>query len=159
MSETDGNDATRGSESSIHRETGLGYREYQLMGFAVALAQLVVAGTPWLTVGGGDAKIYSGITLILARVDSRPPVDGVGPVMMLVYLVLVVAALVRPPQTRFAVLRPLAGLVATILVMHDVGSSERYVRDWTGAQLVALALWVIAMLIAAVAPSTRSTTT
>ncbi|TCO21297.1 hypothetical protein EV652_111207 [Kribbella steppae] len=70
---------------------------------------------------------------------------GLGTFLFLAYPVLVVAALLYTNGTLFALARGFAGLGVTILIM--VSKPDRHPLDWTGAPVVALGLWVLAIIV------------
>jgi hypothetical protein len=120
--------------------------QFRLMSFAVALVQLAVLAAPWLTThyADGPTEIYSGIGLSLPREDTGASMIGLGVIWMIAYLVLVVTSLVRPPTTVFAIVRAIAGLVFTVLILASIPDSA----ETTGAPYVALILWLVAAIVA-----------
>jgi FtsH-binding integral membrane protein len=123
------------------------------MSFTVALVQLALLASPWLTkhyvgapteISGAPTEIYSGIGLILPTEDTGAPRLGLGVVAVVGYLALVLTSLVRPPGTAFAIVRAIAGLAFTVLILVSIRDSA----EATGAPYVALILWLVAAIVA-----------
>lgn len=129
--------------------------QFRLMGFAIALALLVTLAPTWLTARGSSTRIYSGISLLGLTPGSESPMGALGTVLFLVFLLLAVALLVAPPESVFALVAGIAGLVATFVIVVNRPESETREVAWTGAPAVALGLWVLVIVVAGVARSTN----
>lgn len=128
--------------------------QFRLMGFAVGLALLVTLAPTWLTARGSTTRIYSGISLLGLTPGADSPMGALGTVLFLLFLLLAVALLVAPPDSVFALVAGIAGLVATFVIVVNRPESETREVAWTGAPAVALGLWVLVIVVAGVARST-----
>lgn len=120
--------------------------DYRLMSFAVAIAQLVVLAPSWLTVG---SDVHSGIGMFWIEDVSSPWVAIRLWMLLFVYILLAVVALFQPPTTGLAFACAVAGLAVTILLVlsrpSKLAGTETH---WTGAPVIAVAMWVIAIALA-----------
>lgn len=153
MSETDDRKSLEILQAPLVRHDESESERYRLMGFAVALALLVLLTPPWLTEWSNSGKsarttIYSGIDIF-----NESPLDGLGVFLFLVYLLAAVGILLYP-ATIVAVVGSLAGVVATLVVMvtspttWEIGPSDSYYLDTTGTPIVAVGIWVISGVVA-----------
>ncbi|MFG1909580.1 hypothetical protein [Kribbella sp. NPDC048928] len=139
------------------------HQHLRLMGFAVSLALLVLLAPPWLTVWGDDrsapTSLYSGIGLIEVF-GGGSPLGGWGTALLLTYLVLILVGLLFPATTG-AVLSAFAGIVVTIVIMllepnrEDALSGLTYQVAFTGSPVVAVGVWLVAVVVALAGWSTR----
>ncbi|TCC44604.1 hypothetical protein E0H75_34130 [Kribbella capetownensis] len=154
MPEPDDRDSLDILKAPLRRLPELKELQFRLAGFAVGLALLVTLAPTWLTRDYGDGQlIYSGIGMIHFTDHSpKSPMGGLGTFLFLLYLVLALAALLPPTETIFALVRGGAGLVVTILIL--VSKPDHPTLGWTGAPVVALGLWLLAVVVAGVARTT-----
>jgi sugar phosphate permease len=135
--------------------------QFRLMGFGIGLALLVTLAPTWLTIRSrsrDELRLYSGISLLGLTPDSKSPMEALGTVLFLAYLLLALGFLLARPETGAPVLMGIAGLVVTIVVVaNQPQGTIRQTVDWTGAPTVALGLWVLAVLVSIIAlKKTRS---
>lgn len=135
--------------------------QFRLMGFGIGLALLVTLAPTWLTTRSGlrdELRLYSGISLLGLTPGTKSPMEALGTVLFLAYVVLALGLLLARPESGAPVLIGAAGLVVTIVVIANQpeGTIRRSV-DWTGAPAVALGLWVLAVIFSVIAlKKTRS---
>ncbi|GAB3924671.1 hypothetical protein GCM10029976_016770 [Kribbella albertanoniae] len=146
VSQADDADARQAGETLAANK--LRPQDFRLMGFAVAAAQLVVLAPTWLTVrDGGHLDVYSGIGWFTSE-GSGSPMVALRLFLLIAYIALVVMALVSSRTTGLALVRAPVGLVVTgLMLIFKPDSSESEVH-WTGAPVIALALWVVAIVVA-----------
>ncbi|TCO44388.1 hypothetical protein EV646_110101 [Kribbella antiqua] len=161
MSEADRRDDFEDDvRTALFRPSGeLRRLQFRLMGFAIGLALLVTLAPTWLTTRSEYARagtrIYSGISLFGLTPGSDSPMGALGTVLFLLYLLLALGLLVTAPETVFALVAGIAGLVVTFMVVVNQPEKDESVHvDWTGAPTVALGLWLLAVVVAGVARTT-----
>jgi hypothetical protein len=157
VSEADSRDTSDEEvRTALFRPSGaLSRLQFQLMGFGIGLALLVTLAPTWLTTRSGsrdELRLYSGISLLGLTPDSKSPMEALGTVLFLLYLLLALGFLLVGPETGAPVLMGIAGLVVTIVVVaNQPDDTIRTSVSWTGAPAVALGLWTIATVVSIVA--------
>ncbi|WP_405058423.1 hypothetical protein OG474_37595 [Kribbella sp. NBC_01505] len=122
--------------------------DYRLMSFAVAIAQLVVLAPTWMTVSdGGDLDVYSGLGWFTSE-GTESPMTFLRLLSLVVYIGLVLVALVSSRTTAAVLVCAPLGLGVTIVMLFlkpDPSGSDAH---WTGAPIIALLLWMVAIVVA-----------
>lgn len=145
MSQTGDSDAGQGAESPVADKSRP--PDYRLMGFAVAVGQLVVLAPTWLTVhDAGNLDMYGGIGWVVSEIGS--PMVALRVLLLIAYVALVVTALVSSQTTGLAAVRAVLGLGVTGVMLVLKPDSSGYETHWTGAPVVALVLWIVAIVVA-----------
>lgn len=134
--------------------------KFRLMGFGIGLALLVTLTPTWLTWQPysrlSDLELYSGISLLGLTPGADSPMQGLGTVLFLAYVLLALGLLIaaHPGAT---LLMGLAGLVVSLVVVLHRPEAHFVTIGWTGAPAVALGLWALAVVVSGIAlKKTRS---
>jgi hypothetical protein len=157
VSEADSRDTSEEDvRTALFRPSGaLSRLQFRLMGFGIGLALLVTLAPTWLTRHSrsvDELRLYSGISLLGLTPGSKSPMEALGTVLFLLYLLLALGFLLVRPETGAAVLMGIAGLVVTIVVVaNEPDGSIRTTVSWTGAPTVAIGLWILATVVSIVA--------
>ncbi|GAB3936197.1 hypothetical protein GCM10029976_047590 [Kribbella albertanoniae] len=149
-------------------------RDYRLMGFATALALLVLLAMPWLTTWGAregrPTRVYSGIRLIKLYPDAGGDSAAIWgassahenwlSVLFIAYLLLAVTCLIFPATAKALTCSCLGFVVTVVIILAkpDSYSPGRIVRhhvDWTGASTMAAGIWLVSVFVAYVGWSAR----
>jgi hypothetical protein len=131
----------------------LGPQHYRLMNFAVGIALLATLAPTWLTREYSDEiSLHSGIGLLGLSPEGKSPMEALGTVLFLAYILLALGCLVARPEKGAPVLLGAAGFVVTVVVLANQPDGGIRIReDWTGAPIVALGLWLTATVVSLVA--------
>jgi hypothetical protein len=128
--------------------------QFRLMGFAVGLALLVLLAPAWFVNHSSRQTIAvsSGTSLFGLTPGEEAPMGVLGTVLLLTYLLLALSLLLLPPDTTYALVAGIVGLVVTLVILVNQPQTSADV-DWTGAPFVALGFWLLTIVLSGIARS------